>query len=82
MKRFYLDRNADLSGVSGKGRIAQGCQFDNGWCALTWMTGHCTLAWYSSIEELIGIHGHGGATTISWHDEEEQDENLRQSYPP
>lgn len=80
MRRFFLDRQLDASGVSGRGRVAEGCEFDNGWCALTWMTGKATLAWYSSIEELESIHGHGGATRITWVDEENEvkDEDLHQ----
>lgn len=66
MKNFYLDRITDKSGVSGSGRIAEGCEFTNGWCALTWLTGKPTLSWYSSIEDLENIHGHGGATRITW----------------
>lgn len=79
MRRFYLDRRIDASGVSGSGRIAEGCEFSNGWCALTWMTGKCTHSWYSTIDELEAIHGHGGATQVTWVDEpkeEDTDEDL------
>lgn len=79
MRRFFLDRKEDESGVSGTGRIAQGCQFDNGWCALTWLTGTATLSWYASIEELLQIHGHGGKTNVIWKDQVEgDDEDLHQ----
>jgi hypothetical protein len=80
MRRFFLVRNVDVSGISGIGPVAQGCQFDNGWCAMTWLTGHTTLSYYSSIDELEGIHGHGGVTVVEWVDEEEKqpDEDLHQ----
>ena len=55
MRRFYLARKVDVSGVSGTGRIAEGCTFDNGFVALTWLTGHFTLSYYNGIDELIEI---------------------------
>lgn len=81
MRRFYLDRNEDASGVSGLGRIAEGCKFDNGWCALTWLTGMATLSWYSSVEELVEIHGHGGMTRVTWVDEDEQEQETDEDLP-
>jgi hypothetical protein len=68
MRRFYLARKEDVSGVSGTGRIAEGCTFDNGFVALTWLTGHFTLSYYNGIEELIEIHGHEGRTVVEWLD--------------
>lgn len=74
MRRFIMQRDSDVSGVSGSGNVAEGCQFDNGWCALTWLTGVMTLSFYSSIEELEMIHGHGGATRIAWIDDPQEDD--------
>lgn len=68
MKRFHLLRDADESGVSGVGHVADGVQFDNGWCAMVWRTPHTSMAFYTSIEELEAIHGHGGKTRIAWSD--------------
>jgi len=62
MKLFELRRTVDESGVSGTGTVAQGVIFDNGWCALTWLTEHTSVAFYTSIEEVIAIHGHNGKT--------------------
>lgn len=70
MKRFYLQRNADASGVSGIGRVAEGCQFDTGWCALVWLTGKSAMSYYPDIETLENIHGHEGMTRIVWVDGE------------
>lgn len=70
MKRFYLQRNTDASGVSGVGKVAEGCQFDTGWCALVWLTGKAAMSYYPDIETLDGIHGHQGMTKIVWVDDE------------
>jgi hypothetical protein len=71
VRRFYLDRKIDATGVSGVGCIAQGVQFSDGTCALRWLTKHRSTAFYDSIESLEAIHGHGGATAIRWHDPRE-----------
>ena len=68
MRRFELHRDEDATGVSGVGRVAQGVEFDNGFCALTWLTAHTSVAVYPSIESLEAIHGHGGRTRIAWLD--------------
>lgn len=70
MKRFYLHRDQDASGVSGLGNVAEGCQFDNGWCALTWLTGKSAMSWYPDIGTVDSIHGHGGMTKVVWIDDE------------
>ncbi len=70
MRRFYLQRNQDASGVSGTGSVAEGCQFDTGWCALVWLSGKAAMSYYPDIETLISIHGHGGMTEVAWIDSE------------
>lgn len=66
MRLFYLNRIEDESQVSGTGRVAQGVVFDDGTCAMRWLTRTRSTALYSSIEDLISIHGHGGKTQIEW----------------
>lgn len=70
MKRFYLQRNTDASGVSGTGRVAEGCQFDTNWCALVWLTGKAAMSFYPDIKTLEEIHGHQGMTQVIWVDDE------------
>lgn len=70
MKRFYLERRSDVSGVSGMGRVAEGVEFDTAWCALVWLTGKTAMSFYPDIETLDAIHGHQGATQIVWIDDE------------
>jgi len=64
MRAFYLDRQTDVHGISGTGRVAQGVVFDNGWVAMTWLTEHTSVTFYTSIEEVIAIHGHNGKTLV------------------
>jgi len=64
MRLFELRRTEDESGVSGTGTVAQGVIFDNGWCALTWLTDHTSVAFYTSVDEVIAIHGHNGKTRV------------------
>lgn len=68
MRRFYLVRTEDLSGVSGTGNVAEGIQFDTGQCAMCWLTKTSSVAIYRSIEDLEFIHGHEGRTKVEWID--------------
>lgn len=68
MRRFNLVRNEDESGVSGTGIVAQGIQFDDGTCAMRWLTAKASTAVYDNIIDLESIHGHGGKTVIQWID--------------
>lgn len=69
MRRFDLQRTEDASGVSGTGVVAQGVEFDDGTCALRWLTATASTGLYDSAADLIAIHGHGGRTTLAWLDD-------------
>ena len=66
MKTFELHRTTDVSGVSGTGVIAQGCQFDDGLVVLRWLGVHASLAVWDDVNEMLAVHGHDGATTVHW----------------
>jgi hypothetical protein len=69
MRRFYLSRKVDATGVSGTGVVAQGLCFDDGRVALRWIVGdHRASSFYDNIEAVEAVHGHGGNTTIIWLD--------------
>lgn len=72
MKLFKLYRVVDDSGVSGCGIVAQGVQFDNGKCALSWTSKIKSVTVYDSLDELQAIHSHGGHTKIVWDEELEE----------
>ena len=63
-KLFYLQRDKDLSGVSGTGRVADGVEFANGMCALSFHSEypHCNV--YANMRALLEVHGHEGATRV------------------
>lgn len=63
---FYLYRDQDVSGVSGTGMVASGAIFRSGKVALCWhVEGKPNaLAFYDCIDDLLAIHGHGGATHL------------------
>lgn len=67
-KPFCLYRRQDVSGVSGTGVVAVGCEFPDGLVVLRW-----TSAWPTSvvfhergIESVKAIHGHDGRTEVVW----------------
>ena len=67
-RRFELQRDVDLSGVSGTGLIAAGCCWPDGSVVLHWLTGSEGTSTFPSIEKLLETHGHQGATRIEWLD--------------
>jgi hypothetical protein len=64
MRLFELHRDTDTSGVSGTGVVAQGVEFDNGQCCMTWLTESNSVAVYPDIYTLEAIHGHNGNTRV------------------
>jgi hypothetical protein len=68
IRRFVLDRTADVSGTSGVGIVAEGVAFSDGTCVIRWITDLRSTAVYNSVDDLVAIHGHDGATTVVWAD--------------
>jgi len=66
MKKFYLQRNEDLSGVSGIGIVAEGVEFSDGTAVIRWLGDKSSTGVYASVRELVRIHGHEGKTVIVW----------------
>ncbi len=65
MRKFWLNRIEDETGISGTGVVAEGVEFDNGWCAVCWLTETTSAAIYPlGIESVEKIHGHNGKTQI------------------
>jgi len=63
-RRFWLDRLEDATGISGTGIVAEGFQFSNGKCVISWLTDFTSIAVYDDIEIVRNIHGHSGKTII------------------
>jgi len=68
MRRFILRRLEDVNGVSGTGVVVQGCQFDDGACAIRWRGTYPSTTHHDSIENVVAVHGHDGKTVVEWVD--------------
>ena len=68
-RRFLMVRQRDVSGVSGTGVVAEGVVFSQGMVVLHWLVEPCSVAVYMSVNDLITIHGHNGATDIQFLDD-------------
>lgn len=64
MKTFKLVRNIDVSGVSGTGIVAEGVQFHDGQCVLSWFGRFHSITVWPNIDDVISVHGHEGATEV------------------
>lgn len=70
MRTFHLQRDEDVTGKSGTGRVAEGIEFSDGIVAMHWQG-----EWPSSVVFYDGgldavehLHGHNGRTHIVWTD--------------
>jgi hypothetical protein len=72
LRRFYLNRLIDESGISGTGKVAYGIEFTDGSVIMSWNTDTISVAIYRNIADVEKIHGHGGKTVVEW----AQDENF------
>ncbi len=70
MRRFALQRNVDVSGVSGVGEIAQGVEFDDGTVCMRWLSEYRSTVMWQDIDTAMAVHGHNGATVLLWLDPE------------
>lgn len=59
MKRGYLEREADVSGVTGTGNVAELVIASDGRVVIFWPTGEGV---WPNLEEAMKVHGHGGKT--------------------
>ncbi|MYW03482.1 hypothetical protein GT354_35465 [Streptomyces sp. SID3343] len=67
-RRFYLDRDVDVTGASGIGRVADGVLWPDGTASLRWRGEHPSTVTWDRMTDAERIHGHGGATRIVWID--------------
>lgn len=68
MRTFVLERDEDVSGVSGTGAVAEGVMFSDGRVALRWRGPRASTVLWDSVDTMTTIHGHGGLTRVVWHD--------------
>ncbi|RLU79247.1 hypothetical protein CTZ27_37010 [Streptomyces griseocarneus] len=66
---FVLQRDRDMSGVSGTGVVADGVLWPDGTASIRWRGHHPSIVfWSGGITDAEAVHGHGGATRIVWLD--------------
>ena len=75
MRRFRLERDVDVTGISGTGHVAEGVEFTDGVVVVRWLahprrwdTILPTTVVHPSIENVIALHGHDGGTRVEWLD--------------
>jgi hypothetical protein len=68
IKTFYLNRITDISGMSGTGIIAVGVVYPNGEAHMLWTSFKSSFELHKSVDALLDIHGHNGATQLIWGD--------------
>ena len=60
MRRFYLQRNVDVTGISGNGRVAEGAILSDERVVMSWLSATPSGTVHDSIEAAEYIHGHNG----------------------
>ncbi|MEU6237392.1 hypothetical protein [Kitasatospora sp. NPDC047058] len=65
---FHLQRDTDITGVSGTGIVAHGVQWPDGTVTIRWTGDRPSTVTWGSIEDAVHVHGHGGHTRIVWAD--------------
>ena len=66
---FHLQRDHDVSGVSGTGRVADGVLWPDGTVAIRWRGDRPSTVHWDRLADAEHVHGHQGATRIVWADE-------------
>lgn len=56
MRRFYMERLTDQTGVSGTGKVLEGALLESGKVIVEWRSPHKTMGIYNSFEEFKTIH--------------------------
>ena len=69
MKRAYLDRLKDISGISGTGKIAEVAVSSDGRVAVFWPEPFPSVAVFSNNKAMLGAHGHNGRTKLVYLDD-------------
>lgn len=62
---WALDRDEDVSGVSGTGRVAYALDLPGFGALVLWDTRWKTVDFRESLENVAEISGHGGATRLT-----------------
>ncbi|MFF2852676.1 hypothetical protein ACFVT5_41245 [Streptomyces sp. NPDC058001] len=69
-RRFHLQRDHDVTGVSGTGRVADGICWSDGTVSVRWLGDRPSTVFWDHLADAEHVHGHGGHTRIVWDDPE------------
>ncbi|MFI0262523.1 hypothetical protein ACH4OW_26180 [Streptomyces sp. NPDC017056] len=69
-RRFHLQRDADVTGMSGTGHVADGVLWPDGTASIRWRGTRPSIVHWDRLDDAETVHGHGGATRIVWDDPE------------
>lgn len=67
-RRFVLQRDADITGISGTGIVADGVCWPDSTVSIRWRGERPSVVFWEKLEHARAIHGHGGATRFVWLD--------------
>lgn len=72
MRRFYLNRLKDETGISRTGRVLEGVLLQSGKVFVEWRPPHSTMGIYNSFEEfkIIHVDCHPSCNEVVWLDNE------------
>lgn len=65
---FHLQRDTDITGISGTGIVAHGVQWPDHTVTIRWTGDQPSTVNWSHLNDAIAVHGHGGHTRIIWAD--------------
>ena len=66
MRLFIMVRDADPTGFSGVGEVAEGVQFTDGTVAIRWAGRHRSTVVWANMEDARAVHGHQGLTRFEF----------------
>jgi hypothetical protein len=66
IRTFSFQRNEDISGVSGTGKVLEGVEFTDGIVVVRWLSKYASTAMYNNMKQFEDIHGHEGKGHIVW----------------
>lgn len=74
-RRFHLQRETDVTGVSGTGIVADGVRWPDNSVSVRWRGARPSIVFWADFSDVLAIHGHDGATKVVWLDP--SDESMR-----
>lgn len=71
---FVLQRDADVTGVSGTGVVADGVLWHDGTVALRWRGERPSTVMWGNLDDAVAVHGHDGRTRVVWPSDARRDD--------